>query len=183
MAFDSASIGMSGVSRFSGQRARTADGTSRGGMRYPSPFFDISQTWLPTSMKQLLQWCRYYYLTNPLIHSVVHKMSEYPVTEIVIQEENENLRKRWEQVFTDLRMRAFQIEVGLDYNCYGMCVVTMHFPFEKYLTCSNPHCRSAKTKAPYKVKAKKIRYRWRNLDYVIDCPVCGHTGPAKVTDH
>lgn len=185
--FDNLSIGMIGASRFSGQRGRTSDGTNRSGIRYPSPFFDISQTWLPSSMKALLQWCRYYYLVNPLIHTVVHKMSEYPVTEIVIEDENDALRKRWEKLFNDLRMRAFQIEVGLDYHCYGTCIVTIHFPFEKWLICSNPGCKVKEKGAPgdgypWKVKARKIQYRWRQLNYVIDCPNCGHTGPAKVMD-
>ena len=61
---------------------------------YPSPFFDIGHTYLPPSTKALLRWCRYYYLTNPLINSVIHKMSEYPITEIVIDERDANPR-RW----------------------------------------------------------------------------------------
>jgi hypothetical protein len=191
---DNLSVGFVGASRFSGQRGRTADGMNRSGVRYPSPFFDISQTWLPSSMKALLHWCRYYYLTNPLINAVIHKMSEYPITELVLEEENEALRKQWAKLLDGLRMRAFQIEVGLDYNTYGICVVTMHFPFEKWLTCSNPGCKvpsklkDKKTNKPlayhpFKVKAKKIRYRWRQFNYVIECPNCGYTGPAKVEDH
>jgi hypothetical protein len=184
---DNMSLGFVGASRFSGQRGRTSDGTARTGVRYPSPFFDISQTWLPSSMKALLQWCRYYYLTNPLINAVVHKMSEFPITEIVVEADNEPLRKRWEDLLNkDLRIRPFQIEVGLDTNCYGTCVVTIHFPFEKYLICGNASCNVSKVgtkRIPYKVKAKKTPYKWRQLNYVIDCPNCGHTGPAKIYDH
>lgn len=111
-------MGASGSSRFLGQRGRTADGTGRSGVRYPSPFFDIGHTYLPPSMKQLLRWCRYYYLVNPLINAVIHKMSEYPITEIIIDEKNASVKKKWEALLQSLRYRAFQIEVGLDYNCF-----------------------------------------------------------------
>lgn len=175
MSFDNLSLGFQGVSRFSGQRGRTADGTNRAGVRYPNPFFDIGHTFLPTSMKSLLRWCRYYFLTNPLINSVVYKMSEYPITEIVIDERDPKEKEKWEILIGQhLRYRPFQIEVGLDYHTYGICAVTIHFPFTKWLICR--HCG-------WKDKASRINYKWRNLEYVIDCPKCGANSVAKVQDY
>jgi hypothetical protein len=174
MSGDNLALGFIGSSRFSHTRGRTSDGQTRSGVRYPSPFFDISQTWLPSTMKQLLQWCRYYYMVNPLIHTVVHKMSEYPITEVVIEETKEKLKTTWQSILDNLRLRAFQVETGLDYNTYGICLVTIHFPFMKYLVC-----RSCKTKH----KASKTQYKWRNLNYYLGCKKCGHEGPANVFDH
>lgn len=163
-----------GGSRFSGQRGRTADGMGRNGVRYPSPFFDIGHTYLPPSQKSMLRWCRYYYLVNPLINTVVHKMSEYPITEIVVNEKNDDIREKWETLLGEtLRYRAFQVEVGLDYYTYGICIVTMHLPFIKYLVCR--HCK-------HKAIAEKTGYVWRNLDYIIQCEKCGAVAPAKVED-
>lgn len=174
MSFDSISLGSVGTARFAGQRGRTADGTSRSGVRYPSPFFDIAHTYLPPSMKALLRWCRYYYLVNPLINVVIHKMSEYPVTEIVIDEKDAGVRLKWETLLGQhLRYRAFQIECGLDYHTYGIVAVTIHFPFTKYLICK--HCK-------HKHKANKVHYKWRNLEYIIACDKCGGEGPAAVLD-
>lgn len=175
MSYESLSLGaMPGVSRFSGVHGRTADTGGRATMRYPSPFFDIGQTYLPKSQRELLWWCRYYYLVNPLINATIHKMSEYPVTEIVIDEKNPKWKEKWEELLGNhLRYRAFQIEVGLDYYTYGMCFVTIHFPFDKMLGC--PSCKK-------EAKAKKTKYKWRDLNYVINCK-CGYEGPAKVRDH
>lgn len=176
MSSDNNSLGFAGTSRFAGQRGRTADGTNRSGVRYPSPFFDIGHTYLPPSMKALMRWCRYYYLVNPLINAVVHKMSEYPVTELVIDEKNQDVKEKWEKLLGEtLRYRAFQIEVGLDYYTYGMCVVTIHFPFTKYLICQNSSCK-------HKEKASRTSYSWKNFDYIITCDKCGYYGPAKVQD-
>jgi len=174
VSYDNLSLGYGGVSRFAGQRGRTQDGTNRSGVRYPSPFFDIAHTYLPPSMKALLRWCRYYYLVNPLINTVIHKMSEYPVTEIIIDEQDQRIREKWETVLGQhLRYRAFQIEVGLDYYTYGICMVTIHFPFTKYLICKQ--CK-------HKEKAAKVHYKWRNLEYVGTCDKCGTTGPQTVLD-
>jgi hypothetical protein len=174
VSLDNLSLGLGGTSRFSGQRGRTADGMSRSGVRYPSPFFDIGHTYLPPSVKALLRWCRYYYLVNPLINTVIHKMSEYPITEIVLDEKNKAIRDKWDAMLgKHLRYRAFQIECGLDYFCYGMCLTTIHFPFSKWLICR--HCG-------HKEKATKIFYKWRNLDYIIECAKCSEVGPAKVQD-
>ena len=175
MSYDNLSLGFGGTSRFSGQRGRTADGTGRSGIRYPSPFFDIAQTYLPPSMKGLMRWCRYYYLLNPLINTTIHKLSEYPITELIIDERQKDLKEKWETLLgPDLRYRAFQIETGLDYFTYGICIVTIHFPFTKYLIC--PACK-------HKVKAKETKYQWRQLNYNVDCEKCGHSGPFKIQDH
>src|ERR1700757_4049153 len=119
MSFDNLSLGFGGVSRFSGQRGRTADGMGRSGVRYPSPFFDIGHTYLPPSQKHLLRWCRYYYLVNPLINTTITKMAEYPITEIVLDEKDPKVKVKWEDVLgLHLRIRPFQIECGLDYYTY-----------------------------------------------------------------
>lgn len=175
MSSDNVSLGFGGTSRFSGNRGRTADGMSRSGARYPSPFFDIGHTYLPPSLKALLRWCRYYYLVNPLINAVIHKMAEYPITELVIDEKDQNIKNKWDNLLGGiLRYRPFQIEVGLDYFTYGMCVVTIHFPFDKFLICRS---------CGFKEKATKTQYKWRSLDYVIECTKCNHVGPAKVQDY
>lgn len=161
--------------RFSGQRGRTSDGTGRAGVRYPNPFFDIGQTYLPPSIKTLHRWCRFYFLTNPLINSVIFKMSEYPITELIIDETNTDIKDKWDVTLNQvLRYRPFQVEVGLDYYTYGIAFVTIHFPFTKYLICR--HCK-------HKEKASKYQYRWRSLEYVITCHKCGTTDPAIVQDY
>jgi hypothetical protein len=175
MSFDSLSVGLSGISRFSGQRGRTGEGTNRAGVRYPSPFFDIAHTYLPPSMKHMMRWCRYYYLVNPLINSVIHKMSEYPITELVIEEKSPELKNKWGDLLNhQLRYRPFQIECGLDYYTYGICVVTIHFPFTKYLVCKS--CK-------HKHKATKTVYKWKEFNYVFQCDKCNHYGPAIVMDY
>jgi hypothetical protein len=146
-------------------------------VNYPSPFFDVAHTYLPTTVKQLFQYCRYYFLTNPLINATVFKLSEYPITDIIIDHEDPVVKRRWMEYYNDiLRYRMFQVETGLDYFTYGNCMVSLSFPFQKYLTC--PSCG-------FTERADKIKRHWRftNYQFRMDCPKCSATVDAKAFDH
>jgi hypothetical protein len=73
--------------------AAGAEGRATTAPKYPHPFFDQGQAYLPTSYKNMFHWCRYYFLTNPAVNSCVSKMAEYPVTPIIFKTENQALRK------------------------------------------------------------------------------------------
>lgn len=161
--------------RFAQTRGRINNGFNQG-VNYPSPFFDIAHTYLPITVKSMFRWCRYYFLTNPIINATVFKLSEYPITEILIDHPEKKVANKWKEYFEDhLNYRAFQIECGLDYNTYGNCLASMSFPFKKYLTCEN--CKQ-------QAEAKRIRPHWvfTNFEYRMSCPHCGHLGTAKAND-
>jgi hypothetical protein len=146
------------------------------GVNYPSPFFDVAHTYLPVTVKQLFRWCRYYFLTNPLINATVFKLSEYPITDLVVDHPEAAVKERWEAYFREnLRYRPFQIECGLDYYTYGNCMVSLGFPFHKYVRCQA--CR-------FSERADKIRQHWTftNLTFRLTCPRCGTTAEAEAHD-
>jgi hypothetical protein len=169
-------LGMGGgTSRFDSVHGRSGDGLFHGTLRYPSPFFDIGHTYLPTSVQHLFRWCRYYFLVNPLINAVTYKMAEYPITPLIFEEEDPQIRARWENIAeNDLKLRAFQIECGLDYFCYGNSFISVYFPFVKLLSCNN---------CGFEVPVSKAGYKFRNLKYYLTCDKCGVTSEAKVKDH
>ena len=151
-------------------------GSAMQGVSYPSPFFDVAQTYLPTTVKQLFKWCRYYFLTNPLINATVFKLSEYPVTDIIVDHESPEVKKLWTEYLQDqLRYRGFQVEVGLDYHTYGNAMVGIGFPFKKYLYCA---------KCDFRDQANKIRPFWvfTNNAFRLTCPRCGWVGDARAQD-
>lgn len=161
--------------RFSQTRGRIQNGGVTG-VNYPSPFFDVAHTYLPTTVKQMFRWCRYYFLTNPLVNATVFKLSEYPVTDVLIDHPNKEVVNRWTEYYQDhLRYRAFQVEVGLDYHCYGNAFVSVGYPFKKYLSCMN--CKFSRP-------ADKIRQYWvfTNYQFRLSCPQCGHIGDAAAED-
>lgn len=122
----------------------------------------------------MFRWCRYYYLTNPLINSVTNKMAEYPLTDLVIDTDNKGLRDKWEALFEDdLQLRPSLLDIGLFHSCYGNAPISISFPFVKWLTCA--HCGN-------KVEAKKANYRFRSYKFYLTCKKCGNTANAEAED-
>jgi hypothetical protein len=153
---------------------RISGGSGSQGLKYPSPFFDVAHTYLPASIKSMFQWCRFYYLTNPLISTVINKMAEYPLTDLVIDTDNKGLHKKWEEFFEeDIQLKQSLLDIGLFYMCYGNAPVTVSFPFIKWLTCAQ--CK-------HKVKAKNAQYRFKSYKFYLECSKCKHSGVAEVED-
>lgn len=145
------------------------------GIRYPSPFFDVAQQFLPTTQHQLHLWCRYYFLTNPIINVAVTKMAEYPVTKLVYDTKDAGIHKLYRGLERRLKLRAFQIEVGLDYFGYGNAFVSIYYPFEKYLICKS--CKSR-----HRASTNRSIYKWKQMRFHMRCPECKHEGFAREAD-
>lgn len=165
-----------GDMRFSARFPSGADGRSRPGIRYPSPFFDIGFTYMPPDVKSLFQWCRYYFYTSPVISAAVTKLASYPLTDLVFETDAEGLKNFWHTtLMKKLRLRAFLYEVGLDYFCYGNAFVSVIYPFKKFLVCGNKSCGHSRY-------IKDVKYKFRNFKYEAVCPSCGYQGAHKPID-
>ena len=165
-----------GAGATSANRPATNYWTSRGmGVRYPSPFFDVAQQYLPENTHQLHQWCRFYFLTNPVINVACQKMAEYPVTPLIWETEDEELNLLYSNLENILRLRQFQVEIGLDYHVYGNAFCSVFFQLEKYLVCQN-------CKARYRASKNRSLYKWRNGRFQLNCTSCGTEGQADQAD-
>jgi len=145
-------------------------------IKYPSPFFDLSTTYLPDNIKDLFQWCEFYFLTNPLVNTVITKLAEYPITDILIEHEDDKIRNKWERFSTDkLKLRSFCIETGWDYYTFGIAYVSLKFPFVKELKC--PSCNTW-----FSAEGHKTRWKFHNLRFSFQCPKCGARSSPEVRD-
>ncbi|MBN20881.1 MAG: hypothetical protein CL678_06280 [Bdellovibrionaceae bacterium] len=160
------------VLKGAGGRGSTAGNSPK----YPHPFFDQGQAYLPTSYKNLFHWCRFYFLTNPAVNAAISKLAEYPVTPILFKTENAALRKKYEGIVRMLDLKTFRVEIGLDYFTYGNAFISILFPFKKFLKCSN--CGKELS-----IDDKKTKFKWMSNKYMLDCHKCGHKGFAVPKDH
>jgi len=143
-------------------------------VRYPDPFFDLAHTYLPTSILALFRWCRYYYLTSPLIAAAVDKLAEYPITALEFTGSSTEVHRLWEAYFEDdLHLRETLVDIGVFYNCYGNTIGSLHFPATKWLVCENCHHEEPATAA---------KYDYRGCKFHLKCAQCGHNGPAEVRE-
>lgn len=138
----------------------------RRGTVYPSPFFDIAQTYMPPTVKELFRWCQYFFYKDPMIGAVVAKIAEYPVTDFIYNAESKHIRDGWKDLIEDtLNLKPFLIEVGLDYFCYGNAFISINLPFTRWLKC--PKCH-----AHYKLADTSFQYQFRNFDFHFKCQKC-----------
>jgi len=146
------------------------------GQRYPNPFFDLSQTYMPPTIKELFRWCTFYFYNSPLIGATMKKVSRYPITDLIFEDEQESVRKLWDHVFNKiLKIKDRQIEVNLNNHVYGNAFISIHLPFTRFLIC--PKCGERQP-------IKNWNWSFRGTDYVFagKCPQCDHSGALNIKD-
>jgi len=148
----------------------------RRGTVYPSPFFDIAQTYMPPTVKELFRWCAYFFYKDPMIGSVVTKMAEYPVTDFVYNAEEKHVRDGWKELMEDtLNLKPFLIEIGLDFFCYGNAFISINLPFVRWLQCTG--CSTM-----FRLSDPSVDYKFQNYGFNIKCASCGTSCTAKIVD-
>ena len=145
-------------------------------MPFNNPFFDVASTYLPSTIRSMFGFCRYYYLTHGIINAVTTRHAQYPITDLIIKSKEQGTKKRWEDILLgSMDYRTVQFGINLDYFVYGNAFVTPYFPFVKMLKCAN--CSAD-------LKARDTRSNWRYINhrFWLQCPRCGQTDFARSRD-
>lgn len=146
---------------------------SRSG-RYPSPFFDLSQQFIPPTVKELFKWVYFYATNNSFLGPALGKIARYPITDLILEDTNENLVIFWKTLLNNtMQIKSFNMEANLDLVTYGNGFVTINYPFSRFL-----ECQVCKNRVPWKSAKKKID----NLNFKLNCPKCGSNEKAKIVD-
>jgi hypothetical protein len=149
-------------------------GSTQGKSRYPSPFFDVGQQYIPPTIKELFKWVYFYTTNNSFLGPALGKMARYPITDLILEDVNHQLITFWKSLLNNtLQVKTFNMEVNLDVLAYGNAFVTISYPFSRFL-----ECQSCKTRTPWKAAKKKID----NLTFKLSCPKCGSNEKARVVD-
>lgn len=168
---------MSGLTSQAAERQNTPSlQLGSGGTRYPNQFFDLAQQYMPPTIKELFRWCTFYYYNSPLIGSSITKISRYPITDLIFEDEHESIRDIWKSLLVDnIKIKEQLMEINLDYHVYGNAFVSVHLPFTRFLVCGE--CGFRKTIGAWKWTFDSGDYSFR-----INCDECDHQGKADVHD-
>lgn len=170
-----ASFSLSNPSNPPNTNPNIALGSNRGA-RYPNQFFDLSQQYMPPTIKELFRWCTFYYYNSPLIGAAIKKVSRYPITDLILEDEHESTRDLWSKVLNDfLKIKDRLMEVNLDYHVYGNSFVSLHLPFTRFLICKN-----CKHRQP--IRQWNWSFRASVHSFSGTCSSCNHTGDVGVKD-
>lgn len=150
----------------------------RRGTVYPSPFFDIAQTYMPPTVKELFRWCAYFFYKDPMIGSVVTKIAEYPVTDFIYNSAEPHVKDGWKRLIEDeLNMKPFLIEIGLDFFTYGNSFISINFPFVRWISCPTPGCG-----CKHKLADPSFEYKFVNFEFNFRCSTCGRDVQGVLED-
>lgn len=144
-------------------------------IKYPHPSLDMTSTYLPSNMKEMLGFVAGVALTDPLVSQCISKMSEYPITDLVYGNGSsatefldDNLKKKWVTILEEgIKIKSAMKQSGMDYHAYGISVVSVNYPFRRLIKC--PKCGDTHTQDNKNVKFKS--WRWNS-----ECDKCGHKG-------
>ena len=147
-------------------------------LQYPSPFFEVAGTFMPKNISELFQWCRYYYMTNAVIHAGLSKIAVYPLTSIDYGTAKEELVGTWRRVLEDdLQFPGYLQQVAISTQVYGTALVSIGFPFRKMA-----RCQSCGKEFEVGHRGVKIRQAGRGFR-VSRCPHCGARAGVELWDN
>ncbi len=131
---------------------------------YPNSWFDVSSTYVPSTMKEMFRWCHYLYSSNSTIAPIIKKKCAYVITKLIYETERDKSSKLWKELLEDvLKIREFEFKMALDEEVYGNAYVSILYPFERYLVCN--HCQHSHM-------ARSIEWQYKDHDFVGKCDRC-----------
>ena len=149
-------------------------GDPRNKTRYPSPFFDVSQQYIPPTVKELFKWVYFYATNNSFLGPALGKIARYPITDLILEDTNDKLVQYWKTLLNNtMQIKSFNMEANLDLVTYGNGFITISYPFSRFL-----ECQACKQRTPWKAAKKKID----NLTFRLSCPKCGANEKSKIID-
>lgn len=128
--------------------------SSRSVIKYPNPFFDLAKNYLPKQIKTLFKYCRTFYYTNDFIKNVINKLTRYPITNILFEDNTDQELEEIYRAYFDrhLKLKDFLIGIGLDYFTYGNSFISAHLKFKRNLQCPTCEVLYPIGDIPYKFK-------------------------------
>lgn len=104
--------------------------------QYKSSFLTLGDMQIPEDYREIFKWCRYFYKFDSLVGGAIRSLATFPVTDYVLNdskaaEEDESIDenetseeyKFYSGMLKDLDLYKHAIEVGIDYNLYGNCII------------------------------------------------------------
>lgn len=139
-----------------------------------SPFFSVSNQFLPRNLHDVIRWARFITSQSPVTTEVIRKLATYPITDFVIDSNNETVRRNYKGLFKNLELKASLHDIGFEYHTIGNVFVSVYFPIHRSLIC--PHCKQS-----YAAKSATFA-KFNNFQFSGECPSCLSKAVFQVSD-
>lgn len=128
--------------------------------KYPDPFFDIANNYVPGNIKKLFKYCYSFFHTDPFLSSVVRKMTEYPLTPILYdQSASKEVTQKYDHIFySKLNLKNHLIEIGLDSYTLGNCFISCLLKTRRYLV-------NKQTNERFPIDGENVKYEFKSFKF------------------
>lgn len=136
----------------------------------PNPWFTVANQFVPRNLHDVIRWARYITIQSPTTSEVIRKLATYPITDFLIDTEQEGLKTRYEKVLRSFKLKEILQDAGFEFFTIGNVFVSIYFPIHRELKC--PMCGT-------KYTAKKAKWaQFKLWAYYGKCPSngCPHNG-------
>lgn len=140
----------------------------------PNPWFTIANQFVPRNLHDVIKWARYITLQSPTTSEVIRKLATYPITEFLIDTEQEGLRKRYEGVLKSFKLKEALQDAGFEFFTIGNVFISIYFPIHRELVCPTCNTRHNLKKAGWA--------KFKNWQFIGKCPACNYAGPMQRVD-
>lgn len=131
-----------------------------------SPLFDFLTAFVPRKLKDLFRLCEYLYFNSWGVYASLQKFCTYPVTDLVYDTTNEELRKKYKKLHDKtLKTKRILIRGAIDKYVYGNAFFSVYTPFVRFLRC--PKCQHLTN-----IASLDYKFRLKKLSFTFDCPSC-----------
>jgi hypothetical protein len=142
---------------------------------FPDPWCDMASTQAPKSLRNVLDWSEFVWLTNGTYRMGCERVVSYFITNLNIDNTNDEVATKYKDYFTK-RLKYVDILrlLGNDFQCYGNSFSSIFIPFERFLACRKCGLERPMT---------KVDFQWtKDFRFKATCPSCKWTGDFKRKD-
>ena len=156
---------------------------------YANPHSTVAIQDIPTNLKQLFRLTRYYFTTDALIRAIIDKMSEYPITNIIITPKapdmSQRMKDKWNTIInTSLNLRRVMKHITVDESVYGHSFHYVYYPFVRYAICDTCKGSGVPLKSFKKYVVKANARDPDNFTFTVNakCEACNANRNHKIED-
>lgn len=142
--------------------------------QYVNPFYGIPLQYLPQNMDGMLKWANQFLLRFGFYRTALQRIANYFITQVMIECEDEESKKEYQEIFDKLGWKELLAEAGLNLLAYGNTFVSINQGFNRFLVC--PKCSKVT------LIDRVNNFKFDKGKYTYQCPGCSFKGAHKVVD-
>lgn len=146
----------------------------KGRDRYSNPFYNIPLQYLPMNIEGMLMWAEHFLYRNGFYKQALNRIANYFITSLTIECDDDEAKKKYTEVFEQLKWKQICSKAGLNLLAYGNEFITVNQGFYRYLTC--PKCQKSTS------IEKTNNFEFNKGDYLLQCLKCGYKGQHQCVD-